>query len=108
MNAGTCYIYNNSSTIYAFPDLNCSDGSPLPTFSTTTRQTYYLYDGKAVYSRSDSVSWGTGSSYSTYIAHIATGDRLEFVPLGYFVLPSVLIMLCFFSVIYHWFIRLRG
>lgn len=108
MDEGLCYIYNNSTTLYAFPDLSCSEGSPLPSFSNTTRQIYYLYDGKAVHSRTDSVSWGVGSNYSSYIAHIATGDRLEFVPLGYFILPATLFVLCFFAVIYKWFVRLRG
>lgn len=108
MENGLCYIYYNSNTIYAFPDLNCTDGVLLPSFSSTTRQTYYLYDGKAVLSNISTVSSSQYNNYSTYVAHIATGDRLEFVSRGVFVLPAVLIMLCFFAVIYRWFIRLRG
>lgn len=108
MENGLCYIYYNSNTIYAFPDLSCNDGSLLPAFTSTTRQTYYLYDGKAVLSNISSISNSSYNNYSTYVAHIATGDRLEFVSRGTFVLPGVLIMLCFFALIYRWFVRLRG
>lgn len=108
MENGLCYILYNSSTIYAFPELHCSEGSILPSFSSTTRQTYYLHDGKPYLSNSTTITNSGYNNYSSYVAHIATGDRYEFVGLGSFLLPAVLIMLCFFAVIYRWFIRLRG
>lgn len=104
--SGTCYIHNNANTIYAFPDLTCNEGSLLPSFTSTTRQTYYLYDGKAVYSSRTTVN-NTGGSYSQYIAHVATGDRFQFVPLGYTLIAAVLIVLAFFGIIFNWFKRLR-
>ena len=107
MENGLCYILYNSSTIYAFPDLSCSEGSVLPSFSSTTRQTYYLYDGKPYLSNISTIT-NSYNNYSTYVAHVSNGDRYQFVGLGDFLLPAVLIMLCFFAVIYRWFIRLRG
>lgn len=107
MQDGLCYIQYNANTLYAFPDLRCTEGSLLPQYSNTTRETYYIYNGKPVLSNRSTVSWSNGQ-YSSYIAHISQGYERYYIDVNYLILPATLVMLCFFAVIYRWFVRLRG
>lgn len=108
MQDGICYIQYNANTIYAFPNLNCSEGALLPSFSSTDRWTYYLYNGKYVLSNKQSVSNSTYNSYSTYVSHISHNQERYAIDLNYLILPATILVLAFFSIIYKWFIRLRG
>lgn len=105
METGTCYVYNNATTIYAYPNLVCSDGSPLPSFNETVREVYYINRGQAILASSNNVAGNAGYG-STYIAHIYNGET--FLDHNTFVLPATLVVLCFLAIIYKWFIRLRG
>lgn len=107
MSDGTCYIQYNSDTIYAFPDLSCTENSILPTFNTTTRQVYILSNGKYILTRSDNISYNS-LYYTDYVSHISSElDRFA-IDTNFLILPASLFVLAFFSIIYHWFIRLRG
>lgn len=107
MQDGLCYIQYNNDTIYGFPDLTCSDGDLLPEFTSTTRQIYRLFNGKYQLSQVSSIN-NYSSNYSSYIAHISTGMDRYSIDINFLVLPATLFVLALFSVIYHWFIRLRG
>lgn len=108
MTDGECYIQYNATTIYGFPQLNCSEGSTLPSFNSTRRETFYIYNGQLVKSRVETLNNQFGSQYTDYVAHInhnTSNYRLDF---NYLILPATLLVLCFFFCIYKWFIRLRG
>lgn len=107
MQDGLCYIQYNDNTLYAFPDLSCDEGVLLPSFTTTTRQVYYLFNGHYVLSRQSSVS-SYDTSYSSYVAHISHNMGSFAIDINSLVLPATLFVLAFFSVIFHWFNRLRG
>lgn len=106
MSDGVCYYISDSNTIYAFPNLQCSDGSSFPNVSNQTRETYRLIGGRYVLTRSDWV----GTNYqdlSSYVAHVWHGDSY-YLDINSLILPATLLMICFFYIIYKWFIRLRG
>lgn len=107
MEDGLCYIRYNSDTFYAFPDLSCTEGSILPTFTTTTRQVYRLFNDRLELSQVSSID-SSFNNYSSYITHISSGLDGPIISPNSLVLPAALFVLAFFSVIYHWFIRLRG
>lgn len=108
MEDGLCYIQYNANTIYAFPSLSCTEGHNLPSYTSTTRQTYYIYQGKYILSNSETVNCSTNCPYRTYIAHISSNQEHYGLDINYLILPATLIVLVFCSVIYRWFIRLRG
>lgn len=108
MNDGTCYIQYNASTIYGFPNLSCTEGSTVPTFSSTVRETYYIYNGRIVLSNRQTVTNTSGTSYNNYVSHI-WGNKVEYsLDANYLVLPATILVVAFFWIIYKWFIRLRG
>lgn len=101
MPSNECYIYYNEDTFYSFPQLTCTEGSPLPSYNSTLRDTYIYRMGRFVKTRSEIIT----EDYSGYIAHLSSPLSLD---LNYLVLPAVILVLAFFSCIYHWFLRLRG
>lgn len=108
MDNGTCYIQYNSNTLYAFPNLTCNEGDLLPSYSSTVRETYYIYNGRIVLSNRQTVTSNTGGAYRDYVSHI-WGNKVEYsLDVNYLVLPATLFVLAFFWIIYKWFIRLRG
>lgn len=108
MRDGLCYIQYNANTVYAFPNLSCTEGNLLPTYTSTIRETYYLYNGRFVLSNRQTVTNNYGNSYDTYISHISSGKVDYAFDANFLILPATLLILAFFSVIYKWFIRLRG
>lgn len=108
MDNGTCYIQYNSNTLYAFPNLTCHEGDLLPSYSSTIRETYYIYNGRIVLSNRQTITSNIGGSYSNYVSHI-WGNKVDYsLDANYLVLPATLFVLAFFWIIYKWFIRLRG
>lgn len=101
MPSNECYIYYNENIIYSFPQLTCTEGSSLPSYTSTIRDTYIYRMGRFVKTRSETIT----EDYSSYIAHLTIPSSLD---LNYLVLPAVILVIAFFSCIYHWFLRLRG
>lgn len=108
MDNGTCYIQYNASTLYGFPNLDCTEGNLLPSYSSTVRETYYIYNGKIVLSNRQTITSTSGGSYRDYVSHI-WGNKVDYsLDANYLVLPATILMVAFFGIIYKWFIRLRG
>lgn len=108
MQDGTCYIQYNSNTLYGFPNLSCTEGATLPTYSSTVRETYYIYNGRIVLSNRQNITSSSGGSYRDYVSHI-WGNKVEYsLDANYLILPATILVVAFFWIIYKWFIRLRG
>lgn len=107
MQDGECYVQSSSTTIYAFPDLSCDEGSPMPSTINAVRDTYYSYNGRLVFSNRQRLN-SNYEQYGGYIAHINHNTSLYWLDYNSLVLPATLFVLAFMSVIYKWFIRLRG
>ena len=107
MQVGDCYFWSGDDTIEAFPDVACTEGSHVGAFSATTKNTYRIYNHKAILiATDDAFSNQPNELYDTLW-------QVEGVyPVWYdyqsFILPACLFVLCFFFCIYKWFIRLRG
>lgn len=101
---GSRYVVNSADTLYYLPNSSCSEGSEI-TLPNTQVIRYRLVNNNWLASD----VYTTGNIGTTrYICHVfSDSSSPRFAP-DTFVLPAVLIMLAFFSVIYHWFIRLRG
>lgn len=104
MTDGLCYVYQSSNTIYAYPDLSCTDGELLPDYNATTRETYYITGGRLVKSSSSTHNNNYGSN--NYVAHIYHGE--SFLDYNSLILPCTAFVICFMLIIYRWFFRLRG
>lgn len=102
MNTGDKYVVYSSTTLYRLPNSSCSEGDTI-TLSDTVVERLYLVNGNWV----QGDVFTTGSYYNTsYICHV--WDNSQQLNINYLILPSVLIMICLFGIIYRWFIRLRG
>lgn len=101
---GSRYVVSSADTLYYLPNSSCSEGSEV-TFSNTQVVRYRLVNNNWLASD----VYTTGNIGNTrYICHVYHDDTaLKFSP-DAFILPATIIMLAFFSVIYHWFLRLRG
>lgn len=108
MQDGLCYIQYNSNTIYAFPNLTCNEGSYLPSYTNTVRETYYIYEGRYVLSNRQNITSTSGGNYTNYISHVANNQEYYAIDINSVILPATLFVLAFMSVVYRWFIRLRG
>lgn len=108
MQDGLCYIQYNANTIYAFPNLSCTEGNLLPSYTSTVRETYYIYQGRYVLSNRQNIQSTGGGNYSTYISHVAKNQNFYAFDFNSLILPASLFVLAFCTCIYRWFIRLRG
>lgn len=108
MQDGLCYIQYNSNTIYAFPNLSCTEGNLLPSYTSTVRETYYIYGGRYILSNRQTVTSTGGGNYSSYVSHIANNQSFYALDFNYLILPATLFVLALWSCIYKWFIRMRG
>lgn len=108
MQDGICYIQYNANTIYAFPNLHCNEGDLLPSYTSTARWTYYVYNGRYVLSNKQTHENNYNQAYGTYVSHIYHGSLGSAFDPNYLVLPATILVVAFFSIIYRWFIRLRG
>ena len=102
MNTGDKYVVNSATTLYRLPNSSCSEGDTV-TLANTVVERVYLVNGDWV--QGDIYTTGTYNSTS-YVCHVWDGSKQ--LNINYLILPSVLIVLCLFAIIYRWFIRLRG
>lgn len=106
MELDTCYAFIDSETLWAFPELSCTDGSNFSDFGTTLRVIYKKYNGKLVAFQKDVALYSelpVGSISYLY----RKSDDYQF-DVNFLILPVTLFILAFFAVIYKWFFRLRG
>lgn len=105
MSDGTCYIYFDTSTIYAFNSLNCTDGDKLPTASQPYDiDEYKMINGRYVHTRSFSDT--INSDFIAYTSH--NFNDYSGVDMNVAICLGALFTILFFYVIYKWFIRMRG
>lgn len=102
MQAGDRYVVNSQNTLYYLPSASCNEGSSV---SLNNTQYVSVYNINGAWLKG---STGTTGNYSNnnYICHVWT-EQSGLNP-NYLILPAVAIVLCLFSVIFHWFLRLRG
>ena len=101
---GARYVVNSADTLYYLPNSSCSEGSTI-TLNNTQVVRYRLVNNNWL--ASDIYTTSNYGSTSYYCHVYSKSDEIIHNP-DAFILPGVLIMLCFFSVIFHWFLRLRG
>lgn len=102
MENGDLYFINDQGVISLLPSNACVAGSYFVPQNITVKRMAFV-NGHLLPSRSY-----TYTSYNTdsYMC-LEYDGKLDYNPAD-MILPATLIMLCFFSIIYHWFLRLRG
>lgn len=100
---GDKYVLYSSDTLYRLTNSSCSEGSSVNLQNQTVKR-FRLIEGKWYAQDEYNISnYGTAS----YICHVYN-EQTDFQRATDYLLPSVLIVLCLFSCIFHWFLRLRG
>lgn len=103
MEIGDRYVVSSSDTLYRIPNSSCSEGDSID-LSNTQVVTYRKIGNQWYASNNTTIS----SYYSnSYICHVYNSP-FDFIDRTAYVLPAVVIVVCLFSCIYHWFLRLRG
>lgn len=92
------YVYQSSNTVYSFSG-SCTDNSTIS--PTGTRTTYYLINGRWQPGSIQNI----GTNNTSYICHSGNITDDYTLDLNYLVLPSVLIVGFFFTIILKWFFR---
>lgn len=100
MNNGDLYVVDSENSLYSVPASSCSEGSSLDLYGLPVIQVNNV-NGKWVKARTFSYS-----AHDEFICNVWS-DSLSLNP-NFLVLPAVLLVLAFFSCIYHWFLRFRG
>ena len=103
MENGDHYVINSATTLYYLPNSSCSEGSSITLNNT---QVVRVYEIAGKWRKSDFYTTGNYNN-SNYICHIWNVGQDSLNP-NYIVLPAVVIVLCFFSIIFSWFNRMRG
>lgn len=101
---GARYVVNSADTLYYLPNSSCSEGSQI-TIPNTQVIRYRLVNNNWL--ASDVYTTGVNSNTS-YYCHVYSSDSVIKHNPDSFILPAVIIIVGFFSIIYHWFLRLRG
>lgn len=103
MQDGDHYVVSSQNTLYYLPSASCSEGSSI-TLNNTSVQRVYNING--VWQKGDLYTTGSYNG-TTYICHVWNSAKMTFDP-NFIVLPATIIILCFFSIIWSWYSRLRG
>lgn len=93
------YVVDTENTLYRVPSASCSEGDTINVngldYTTIQNVNGHYIDGVN----------GTFTSDISLVCH--EWRSFEYNP-SFYILPAVLFVLCLFSCIYHWFLRLRG
>lgn len=100
---GDRYVISAADTLYKLNNSNCSQGDSVNIQGSTVDR-YRLINGQ--WYASDKYTLGNYSN-TTYVCNVYNSAS-QFQYKQYYILPATIIVLCLFSVIYHWFLRLRG
>ena len=102
MQVGDRYVVGSQNTLYRLSNSSCVEGDSI-TLQNAVVERYFLVNGS--WQASDSYVVGAYNS-STYVCHV--WDQTKTYDVNYLILPATLFVICFFCMIYRWFIRLRG
>ena len=106
MDFGTCYAFLSSNEVISFPSLDCSDGDVLQLDSPTLGEDYTIYGGRLFKVRQgtfDSSDFEPG-----LVLHVWNSNDSYFLDMNFVFISSVIFIALFFTVLFRWFIRLRG
>lgn len=101
MNNGDYFIIGSSDTLYKLSS-PCSVGSTVDLRNETVVR-YRLINNQ--WFASDNYTFGNYSNYDYYCNQWNDTYKIDF---NFLILPAVIVVLAFFSIIFRWFIRLRG
>ena len=110
MTDGVCYQIYNSTTLYVFPSLSCTEGSLIPSTQSTTREIWYFNEKtKEFYKSSTSSNVAVNySGTSQAVAHVwSTPTFWDLVAPGDLVLPACIIVLCLAKLLINMFMGVR-
>lgn len=103
MNNGDRYVVNSQNTLYRIPSATCVEGDTI-TLNNTVVHRFFLING----------TWTAGDIYTTssygtnsYICHVWDNEKLTY-DVNFLILPATILCVLLFSIIYKWFIRMRG
>lgn len=110
MRDGVCYQISNSTTLYVYPNLTCTDGQAIPATSSTTRETWIFNEKtkdfyKSSTSNNVSVNYNTSNPVTGHIWH--TPSWSELVEPSAYLLPATIVVLCLANVILKMFMGVR-
>lgn len=106
MNTGTCYVFASDSELVAFPLLSCSDGDILQLSESTTAEDYIIISGRLFKVRERSVD--SSDFRDSSVLHVWSANSQYFLDMNFALIAGVGFIICFFTILFHWFIRLRG
>lgn len=102
MQVGDRYVVYSQNTLYRLPSASCSEGDTV-VLNNSNVERVFLVNGNFIEGDTYTTS---GYNSTSYVCHVWQGsEALNYSDL---ILPATLIVLCFFYIIYKWFIRLRG
>lgn len=110
MTDGVCYQIYNSTTLYVYPSLSCTDNQPIPSTHYTTREIWYFNEKtkdfyKASTSDNVSVNYNTTSQVVGHIWSTPTWSQL--IEPSYLVLPATIVVLCLANLILNMIMGVR-
>lgn len=100
---GDRYVLNSADTLYRISNSSCAEGSSVNIQNQSVTR-YRLIEGK--WYAQDIYQLGNYTN-TTYICHVYSESQM-FQRQSDYILPATLVVLCLFSCIFHWFLRLRG
>lgn len=103
MQDGDRYVVNSQNSLYYLPNSTCSEGDTVVLNNSSVQRVYNI---NGVWLKADLYTTGSYNS-SSYICHVWSDTTLKYNP-NYILLPAVIVVLCFFSIIWSWYSRLRG
>lgn len=107
---GQCYQIYNSTTLYVFPSLSCTDGQAIPSTYQTTRETW-IYNDKIKNFYKSLVNYNVSVNYNTstqVVGHIWSNPAwYEMLSPDSLILPAVIVVLCLFKLILNMIMGVR-
>lgn len=100
---GDRYVLNSADTLYRISNSSCSEGASVNLQGQTVKRFRFI---QGHWYAQDEYTLGNYSN-AVYICHVYNEQR-DFQDSTVYILPATLIVLCFFSCVFHWFLRLRG
>ena len=103
LNDGDRYVLSSSDTLYRIPNSECVEGSSVNLQNKTVDRFRFI---QGQWYAQDKYQLGNYSN-NTYICHVYN-KQIDFHQQQFYILPATIVVLCLFSCVFHWFLRLRG
>lgn len=105
MNAGSLYVLLDSETLFNLGSGSIACNSDITLDSADRGDFYSIIGGKLYHQKFGFYDRTDGESYTVY----CWGSNADyFLNYNYLILPATILVCLFFSVIWRWFIRMRG